>query len=226
MWTNNQKLFTAFKEKARKLAKEWNELRNDEEWHKTLEHLKKGTLSEEDNEMLEELKKKQCSNWNDSNYEKNTETFLRYKKVKGIEKMASGLRSSLLKDIGTRSELRNLPLYNEIFIEEPLKVVIPYHQEYLEFEISFFGSQILDLKNKEILLQITDLDTNEPKGVEGYYQENLKPGQKFSVKWYPSSTLEPGNYSVRIVANVVTSKSEFIIISEKPFNYPPKKKKI
>lgn len=85
---------------------------------------------------------------------------------------ASGLRTSLLKDVGTRGELENLPFYDEIIIcdpqlkreqernldpNQPFKTV--YKLEKVEYKLAIKES--LELKTGQVTLQIIDLTRNK-----------------------------------------------------------------
>jgi hypothetical protein len=130
-----------------------------------------------------------------------------------IQDISSALRTSLLKDIGTRASLRNLPSYDELAIQEPKEKGWIYNK-YLEINYAFFGNLDLDLKNKNILFLITNLDKNEPINTAKELGMTLELGKWYSFKWYYKrpfkEELKPGKYSIRItISDIITSEREF-----------------
>lgn len=84
-----------------------------------------------------------------------------------IKKTASGLRTSLLRDVGTRGELKNLPSYDMIIIKKIHTRVDSENQEYHILKRVDYKCAIkepIKLKNNQIVLQITDLDVNRIVG--------------------------------------------------------------
>jgi hypothetical protein len=134
-------------------------------------------------------------------------------KIKNIKDIASALRTSLLKDIGTRASLRNLPSYDELAIQEP-KEKDGIYIKYLEINYAFFGNLDLNLKNKNILFLITNLDKNEPIDALKEQGMTLEIGKWYSFKWYYKKSfkeeLKPGKYSIRItISDIITSERDF-----------------
>jgi hypothetical protein len=134
-------------------------------------------------------------------------------KIKNIKDIASALRTSLLKDIGTRASLRNLPSYDELAIQEP-KEKDGIYIKYLEINYAFFGNLDLNLKNKNILFLITNLDKNEPIDALKEQGMTLEIGKWYSFKWYYKKPfkeeLKPGKYSIRItISDIITSERDF-----------------
>jgi hypothetical protein len=172
--------------------------------------------------MLVGLRKKLGLNWDKLNEIEKTGTFLRYREVKRIKSMASGLRTALLRDVGTRGELTNLPIYNELFVNEPKE-----HDGRLEVEYRFLGNNAVVLKNKQIILQIINLDNNilvdvvvKKYNIKLKRKVKLEPGDFGTFELENKKLMECGNYSARIVADVIVNNREFLIISEKAFKYP------
>ena len=89
----------------------------------------------------------------------------------------------------------------------------------LKLNMPIFGTQVGNLKNKEMILQITNLDKNEPIHVEKYHIETIENGEWSSLQWpkkyFEGDLLKPGNYSVRIVIDTIMSEKRFIFPKER-----------
>jgi hypothetical protein len=136
-------------------------------------------------------------------------------KIKNIESAASALRTNLLKDVGTRISLRNLPSYNQLIIKDPKQKYDKFHRDCIEFRYAFFGNLDLDLKNKNILFLIMNLDENVPVYADWQFRMTLNLGEWYSFLWNQKDPvggelLNPGNYSITItISDILSSEIQF-----------------
>ena len=153
-----------------------------------------------------------AKNWNESTTKRVD--------IKSIEAIARALRTNLLKDVGTRTSLRNLPSYNELIIQEPKEKDDRIHTKYLEFKYAFFGNLDLDLSNKNILFLITNLDNNDPIYADWQLRMTLNLGEWYTFLWYhkepvKGQLLNPGRYSVRItISDILSSEIHFELLKD------------
>ena len=153
-----------------------------------------------------------AKNWNESTTKRDD--------IKSIEAIARALRTNLLKDVGTRTSLRNLPSYNELIIQEPKEKDDRIHTKYLEFKYAFFGNLDLDLSNKNILFLITNLDNNDPIYADWQLRMTLNLGEWYTFLWYhkepvKGQLLNPGRYSVRItISDILSSEIHFELLKD------------
>jgi hypothetical protein len=136
-------------------------------------------------------------------------------KIKDIESAASALRTNLLKDVGTRISLRNLPSYNQLIIKDPKQKYDKFHGDCIEFRYAFFGNLDLDLKNKNILFLIMNLDENVPVYADWQFRMTLNLGEWYFFLWnqkglVDGELLNPGNYSITItISDILSSEIQF-----------------
>jgi hypothetical protein len=126
---------------------------------------------------------------------------------------------NLLKDIGTREELKNPSPYYEIYIKDMEKDIAnknPLHLDKINFIILFIGNESIKLQNKGIWLIIKNLDRNQIVNmiqIAGY--DILEPGREYFIPYdvtdFQGNILDIGNYSVKVVANTTSSEREFHI---------------
>ena len=144
-------------------------------------------------------------------------------KIKLLTDMGSGFRTNLLKDIGTREELKKPSPYYDIYIkrkyeETDLEIDVvsePYKE--IVFVYFFIGNQSKELED-EVVYIIKNLDKNKTENIKREPIYKLKPGEKrkfrYDLRDFDTIRLKPGNYSLKIVADTISSEQTFNVVYE------------